>query len=444
MRLAELLAELSQDQLERLAAHHLGQERDVSRAVLCSTLESVLKSYSFVRDFVFDRRPPTFTILETLLEADGWAAPLAGFRELVMEGTKDLCTRVASGDLVGRDDGLRLYRRVLTEARRNSIEIDPSEAAILGVLRRELSIRQVEHFILEHHPDLQQFWNADHAFLDEMNALRLAGLVFAHAGQVCLAEEVVPLVRRVLGVELPRTIRSRLFGKLSVAELQEVLSQATLKTSGSKDEKIDRALLNRISGSEALQAVSLASLRDLCREAGINVSGSKEDLVDRLVQHFASGGDRAAPPAVEVVVEAEPKRLDEPRFRALFGSLKGDELSDILTSTKASRSSGTKDAKVSLLWDGRFCEMSLLLTLTNKALDEVFERLRLRVAGAKRERIERLIQHFAEQPLDALGPLSRRTGDGGTPNSTSSPGDEREGAFASETVGEQVAGQDEG
>ncbi len=443
MRLAELLAELSQDQLERLAAHHLGQERDVSRAVLCSTLESVLKSYSFVRDFVFDRRPPTFTILETLLEADGWAVPLSGFRELVMERTKELCDRVAAGELVGRDDGLRLYRRVLTEARRNSIEIDPSEAAILGVLRRELAIRQVEHFILEHHPDLQQFWNADHAFLDEMNALRLAGLVFAHAGQVCLAEEVVPLVRRVLGIELARSVRYRLFAKLSGAELQEVLGQASLKTSGSKEEKIERAILNRVSGTEALQAVSLASLRDLCRDAGANVSGSKEDLVERLVQHFGAGGDQAVAPAPEPAVEIEPKRLDEPRFRALFGSLKGDELSDILTSTKSSRSTGTKDAKVTLLWQGRLSEMSLLLTLTNKSLDEVFDRLRLRMNGAKRERIERLIQHFAELSPEALAPTSKRFDDAGMDGASSASGGEASAIPQDQAVGEQVTSQHE-
>src|SRR5580704_1785824 len=164
MRLAALLAELPHDELERLAAEHLGQDENVSRTALCATLEGVLRSYSFVRKFVCDRFPPTFSILEALLDADGWSLPAQTFRESVTERTRVLVHGVSSGDLVGRDSGLRLYRRVLVEARRNDLVLDASETAILGVLRRELDIRPVEHFLLEHHPDFHEFWNNDDAF----------------------------------------------------------------------------------------------------------------------------------------------------------------------------------------------------------------------------------------------------------------------------------------
>src|ERR1700722_11289248 len=119
MRLAALLAELPHDQLERLAAEHIGQDENVSRTSLCGTLEGVIRSYSFVRKFVFDRFRATFSICEALLDADGWSLPAQGFRDAVTERTRELVQRVADGDLVGRDSSLRLYRRVLVEARRN-------------------------------------------------------------------------------------------------------------------------------------------------------------------------------------------------------------------------------------------------------------------------------------------------------------------------------------
>jgi hypothetical protein len=192
MRLAALLAELPVEQLERLGAEHLGADENVSRHALCATLEGVLRSYSFVRKFVGDRLPPTFAILEALLDAEGFTLPAATFRETVSARTQALVERVKSGDLVSRDSSLRLYRRVLLEARRNDLVLDASETAILGVLRRELGIRSVEHFLVEHHPDFQDFFARETAFLDEMHALRSCGLVFGHESNVLLAEEVVP------------------------------------------------------------------------------------------------------------------------------------------------------------------------------------------------------------------------------------------------------------
>jgi hypothetical protein len=218
MRLAALLAELPPDQLERLGAEHLGQDENVTRTALCATLEGVLRSYSFVRKFVADRFPPTFSILETLLDADGWACPAASFRDAVTERTRVLVDRVNSGELVGRDTSLRLYRRVLIEARRNDLVLDASETAILGVLRRELGIRPAEHFLIEHHSDFHEHWAKDDAFLNEMNALRSCGLVFGHEGNVLLAEEVVALVRQTIGFEMSSASKRRMYGRLSGGE----------------------------------------------------------------------------------------------------------------------------------------------------------------------------------------------------------------------------------
>ncbi len=257
MRLAALLSELPHEELERLAAEHLGQDENVSRTALCATLEGVLRSYSFVRKFVCDRFPPTFSILETLLDAEGWRLSAQGFRDVVTERTRTLVQRVSDGELVARESSLRLYRRVLVEARRNDLVLDASETAILGVLRRELDIRPVEHFLLEHHQEFHEFWFNDDAFLTEMHALRSAGLVFGHDGCVLLAEEVVPLVRQTLGLEMSGASRRRALDLLSSGELAEVLGRFGLKTSGSRDERLERAFVNYVQPSDAFHALSL-------------------------------------------------------------------------------------------------------------------------------------------------------------------------------------------
>lgn len=404
MRLADLLAELPAEQLERLGAEHLGQDENVSRSALCSTLEGVLRSYSFVRKFVADRLPPTFSILETLLDAPGYSVPAATFREAVGERTRYFSERIASGDLLGRDSSLRLYRRVLVEARKNDLELDASETAILGVLRRELSIRAVEHFLLEHHADFDQFWRTDHAFLDSMNALRSCGLVFGHDGSILLAEEVVPLVRQTLGIEMASSSRRRLIGHLSGGDISEILGKVGLKAGGSRDEKVERLVASYVQPREILKLESLQVLRDLAKEVGASSAGSKDDVVERLVEHFLHDIDirprtEAPPPIVQ---EPEPRTLDPMRFRALFAALKGDELSDILSGIDSPRVTGAKETKIALLVASPFAEMTLLEKLTNKTLEDALGRNRARTAGSKRERAERLVEFFRTLPENLI------------------------------------------
>ena len=405
MRLAALLAELPHDELERLAAEHLGQDENVSRTALCATLEGVLRSYSFVRKFVCDRFPPTFSILEALLDADGWSLPAQTFREIITERTRVLVQRVADGDLVGRDSGLRLYRRVLVEARRNDLVLDASETAILGVLRRELDIRPIEHFFLEHHQDFHEVWANDDAFLTEMNALRSCGLVFGHEGHVLLAEEVVPLVRQTLGLEMPSANRRRALSLLSGGELAEVLGAHGLKTSGSRDERLERVLANYVQPSEALRLLSLHSLRESCRRLELVSSGAKDDLVDRLVDHFLHDTDirTEAEPTPQSTPEPEPRVLDPHRLRAMFVALRGDDLTDILAGIESSRITGAKETKLTLVMGSPYSEITLLETLSNRALEETLSRLHLKTAGSKRERVDRLVEYFRTVPEMLLG-----------------------------------------
>jgi hypothetical protein len=399
MRLNALLAELPQEHAEQLAIEHIGPGETVSRAALTSTLEGVLRSYSFVRKGIGDRLPPTFAILETLLDAEGFTVPAAEFRALVEAKTRSIVDRVTSGDLVGRDASLQLYRRVFYEARRNDMVLDAGETAILSILRKELSIRTAEHYLIEHHPDFHHFWQTEESFLHEMQELRSCGMVFGLGGNIVLAEEVVPLVRQALGLELAERQRRRLFAKITSDNLSDVLGKVNLRISGTKEEKLDRLLTSYIQPSEALRGLQNQALRDLCQDLKANTGGSKDEMVERIVDHVLHDLDLATPqtdPAPPPA--AEPRLLDPRRFSALFWSLKGDELTDILGGIGSSRLTGSKDTKVRIISDSHYSETTILETLTNKSLEVILGRARLKTNGSKRERVERLLAVFQAMP----------------------------------------------
>jgi hypothetical protein len=394
MKLADLLSGLGAEELERLTHEHVRTDEPLSRHATLNMIEGGLRSFRFVQEFISNRQPPTFAILLLLLEAPGHALPTSGFREKVVEETQRIADLVSRGEILGRDDQLRLYRRVLSEARRNDLVLDPSESAVLGVLRRELGIAQVEHFLIEHHAEIQEFWNKDHAFLHEVNALRSGGLVFVHDGATMLAEDLAPLVRRVVGLDMDRAAARRFFARLGGQELYDALLAIQVKTSGAKDDRIERLIQHMVQPRAVARQLGLAMLRDLCRDTGANVSGAKDELADRLVQHFATGRDLTPdePPPPPVV---EERVLDQRHFGLLFESLRGAELGDILQAFPELRQSGTKEVRVATLWEAKRSEETLLGVLRNRDLEAILERLGMRLSGSKSERIGRIVHHFA-------------------------------------------------
>lgn len=394
MRLANLLAELNPEELSRLAAEHVQTDETPAPPLLRSNLEGILRSFAAVNDFVSGRQPPAFAILTQLLEAPGNRIAYQALRESAMARTDSLCRFAESREFIGRDDQVYIYRRVLYEARRNDLDIDPSERAILGVLRRELGIAQVEHFLIEHHANLREFWESEDCFTHELHALRSAGLIFVREEEVLLPEDVAPLVQQALGIEMSGTAARRLFQLFTSSELADSLYGLNAKTSGSKEEKVERLIANWVQPRSLLAESSLGKLRDLCREVNAPSSGHKEDVIERLISHFAGGFDQVS---IEEVPEEvrEDRALNELKFTLLFGSLTGRELADVLTAFPNLRQSGPKGTRVSTLWAAQRSEVSLLSELMNRQLEDILYRLELKLGGSKRQRIERIINHFA-------------------------------------------------
>lgn len=412
MRLAPLLASLPELDLQRLSLEHVRVDEQLAKPQLCNFLESAIRSYRFVNDFIFNRQPPTFAMLTRLLDAPGYELPIDDLRIQTMAETQRLMSLIDSGELVARERQLHLYRRSLYEARRNDLDLNGSEAALLAVLRREQGISQVEHFLIEHHTDLREFWDRPDCLVHEENALRSAGILFEIQGRMVIPEEVAPAVWQALGVDMPTDSARRLFGHLSNNEAADILDAAGSRTSGSKDARIERILLERIQPRFALSRINLATLREVCRASDASVSGNKEELIERIVAHFAEGRDQweeepAPPPRREI------RSLEKEQFETMFNALVHYELSDILRRLPDLRQTGTKDTRVKTLWDAHLSERTLLGELMNRQLEDVLHRLGLRLGGSKEVRIERLITHFSNvksEQASAAVPLPETEG----------------------------------
>jgi hypothetical protein len=402
MKLAPLLAAQTEEDLERLALEHVRTDKKLARPQLCNFLEGALRSYRFVNDFITNRQPPTFAILSLLLDAPGYELPRDGFRDRVMTETRRIADLIDTGDLVARDDQLRLYRRALYEARRNDLDLNSSEAAILALLRRESGIAQVEHFLIEHHQDLREFWDKDDPFAHEEHALRSAGLLFVHEDRVVIADEIAPAIWQTLGIDMPMDSARRLFGYLSNSELAGALEGAGSRTSGSKEARLERMLLERIQPRVVLRSVGLSTLKDICRDTQASVGGNKDELIERIVTHFAQRKDQREEEPVEPPRQ-EPRQLNEEHFETLFSALLHQELTDILRRFPDLRQTGTKETRIRTLWEAHLSEKTLLGELMNRQLEDVLHRLGLRLGGSKNDRIERIIHHFVGAVLPHTG-----------------------------------------
>ena len=391
MRLLETLTNLDDHALFELRDEHLGTDATESRSDVCLNLERELRSPNHVRSTVFNLQPPGFCLLNELLEAPNHELQLGSLRERIMEESAMLAARVSAGDLAAGGRPHEIYRKVFIEARRSDLELDPSEIKLLAILRPELGLRTVEHFLMEHHSDFHAFWKTDHAFLDVLRSLRGRGLAFVVEGMLMLPHDLVPSVRQFLGLESTAASRRRLFERLTNEDLRNALERANLKLSGAKEERLQRLVDHYVQAREVLDVVSLQALKDLCRDISLSVSGSKDEVIDRVSQHFAMGWDLRAPEPPAPPPPPEERVLSPEAFDAFFSSLRGEDLGDILTGIESSRVTGSKETRVTLLKESRFSETSLLLHLDAKQLDAILTKRRMKLGGAKRDRIARLI-----------------------------------------------------
>jgi len=106
---------------------------------------------------------------------------------------------------------------------------------------------------------------------------------------VVLPEELAPLVRKVLHIEMRPAAQELLHNSLSGDQLYSILKAQNLPTSGTKAECGSRLLEAGCRASEVLACLKNDELGAMCRKLrGVQVSGSKAERIERIVQYYDS------------------------------------------------------------------------------------------------------------------------------------------------------------
>lgn len=399
MRLHELIAGLAPARLAEIASKSVPGASEVDPHMLGYSLENVLCTTGQVEHVIIARRPPVLALLSTLLEASGLRAGRDELRVVALKKTAAWCSDVTRGELLGRDEQCRIYRRLLRAAWANDLQLDPSETALLGLLRKELVMSQAEHFLMCHHSDIQPYWNTDDAFEIVERALLDHGIIYAVDADLVLPEDLERHVRRALGIFMAEAPARRLFAELGNETLREALVSLNLKSSGSKPERTERLIQSLAPTPTVLDAAGIHELRDIARKVGCAISGSKDELAGRLMDYFSRGQDLIAPVDVEEPPQQEERVLDRAGFGRLFSMLKGHQLRTLLDK-EGLRVSGSKDDRIETLWTSHLSEASLLRSLKNDELAALLQAVSLDVYGPKDVRIQRLIE-FSREPPEA-------------------------------------------
>lgn len=397
MRLSELIAGLERNELDELALRIVPGAQELDRNLWPHNLELVLTQTGHVEQTILGRRPPVASLLLRLVDAKDHVIALRELRdEVAAEGAR-WCRQVTAGELANRiPERALIYRRMLEAAWRNDLALDASEVRLLRLLREELGLLRIEHFLLAYHETIQPYWRRAESQEVVINALREHGIVFVlDSSKLALPNELVSHIRNVLGVSMSRDSARRLLQSLdSGSHLKSALADHDLPTSGSKQERIERLVEHFVPMPRVIDTMHIADARELARTLGLQVSGAKEEVVLRIVECFASGGDLTAAEEHEEVEEIEEdKVLSRGAFAALFGELKGHELQRLLMAFDL-RHSGTKEIRIASLWESPFSEQTLLGKMTNSDLEELLWKSDLGSRGAKAEKISRLVEAF--------------------------------------------------
>lgn len=396
MLLADLLADYPDAALDRIASDKVEEVVGLRlpRAVVIREVCSALSSMSYVARALAPARPPTYTILQLLLGAQGYRRPMDAFKEEVGRQGDAHTERALVLEATTDGKNYRLYLRMLQAAWENDGQIDRSEAQLLEVLRKELGIWVREHLILEHHPAVRGHWEAGKAFETARNQLLSSGILITNQGDYVLAEEVARQVRRVWDIDLDDDAYTRLLDRLTAVQLRRLLELNGLALSGTKEQRTARLVKGFHPPAEVLNLLGIDELKEVARGCSLPVSQPKAQLVEALIAHFDTRADIApaeVPEPPEAPPPAEPRTLDDEALGWLLQHLATDQLQDVLA-TLGLRKSGSRADRLNRLRESGVSERVILRALPKLDLATLCRRLQLRPAGVKDDLVERVIE----------------------------------------------------
>ena len=414
MRLQNILQQLPQEALETLARQRISQVTDIRlpQSVLIDELAEALASVGYVSNCVTLKHPPSFAILHLLMNAPDYSLPTEYFFHKVREETDRMVALASRRPIFPKPKKYDFYLRMLAAAWEYDSDINPSEANMLRAIREELGISLMEHFVIEHHPDLHRFWNTEAAYETERSHLRNSGIVFAIEEQYVIPEEIVVLIRRAWGYELSDAQYRRLLDVLSNDDLKKILDKEGLNISGAASEKKDRILDNYVLPRAALDAVGIEGLRDAARSLGCRAGGVKEELIDNLIDWLDCDEDlkaraaQAAERQEEIQIAPEKRELSDEALIDLLRRLTNESLYDLLSRLPRQRKSGNKEQRIKLLLASPFSERTMLSKLTNEVLHELCKQIGINPYGIKDEKINRTVEAYKNFAPPSAGSYS--------------------------------------
>lgn len=392
---AALLDQLSADKIDEAISLRLPQQ------VIVQEIISALSSQSYISDKILYAKPPTFAILNLILQSPSFMANIEDFRAKVLDCVMELSTR-ADQDSYFPDKNPKLYMKILKRAWENDGLIDKSEANILELVKSELGVWDREHFVLMHHASILELWDIEQEYFSARNFLLSTGIVLTYDNKYIIADEVAVQIRKTFGVELMDDSYRRLLNCIKREDLGQVLAYYQLNVGGTKDAMIGRLLNSLVPTSDILGFFNLETLRELCRQENIQVTGAKSTVIANIIQFFDANMDlqlqesETAAPAPPP--EPEIREMPSEVYAKILGTLSGQQLYDILHQNLL-MTSGTKEEKVRRILDSYRSERAIFNLLRKEDLSQLCRKFTLPITGSKQELVGRLLDYV---PITAV------------------------------------------
>jgi len=397
MKLIEILTTYDTSSLDQISADKVDEVLNLRLppSVIMQEIVSALSSQSYISKKILYSKPPSFALLNLVLQSPGYMVEIEGFKELVLDYGRQLTAKAAQRKGTN-DKNTRLYVKILQRSWENDGMVDKNEANILDLLKQELGIWEREHFILMHDESIISLWNIEQEYNVTRNQLLSSGIILTYGSKYVIADEVAVQIRKTFGIEMMDDAFKRLLVGLNREDLAQMLGHYQLNTSGTKEAQVERLLNSLAPPADMLDKVNLENLREFCRRENIQVSGSKNSVITHIIRHFDEGRDlvqeQIAEPEHILPPEPELREMDAEIYGKVLNSLTGQQLYDILYHV-GFMTSGSKEEKVKRILDSYLSERSAFNHLRKEDLTQLCRKFSLPVSGSKQELVDRVLDY---------------------------------------------------
>jgi hypothetical protein len=406
MKLLDILNAYDTVTLDQISADKVDEVLNLKLppSVITQEIITALSSQSYISKKILYAKPPTFAILNLVLQSPDYMTEVEGFKDKVFDYIKQLMTRAAQSKSA-QTKNTQLYIKILQRAWENDGVVDKSEAYILELVKQELGIWDKEHFVLMHDESVIDLWNIELEYNIAKNQLLSTGILLTSDNKYVIADEVAIQICKTFGIEIMDDSFKRLLSGLSREDLAYILSCYQFNISGSKEALVERILNSLIPPADILDQVNLEDLKEFCRRGNIQISGTKSTVITHIIQHFDEDKDLTAEeienPKSPMPPEPEVREMNTEIYGKILGSLTGQQLYDILYQG-GFMTSGSKDEKMKRIMDSHLSERSVFNYLRKEDLAQLCRRFSLLVSGSKQELVDRILDYIPTiVPVDA-------------------------------------------